>query len=240
MSGDQSALEKYSPYISELTSKLRAIIVVFVAGGVIGFIYYQKILTSLMGVFKLEGINLVLTSPYQFIDLAVQTGIVTGIAVVFPLFFYQFLQFIKPALKPKEYTLLVRLLPLALVLFVVGFCFGVWVLQLVIAIFTRTSSQLAVDNIWDISGFFTEILITGISLALVFQLPIVITLLIRLNVLSHQQIRTKRRSIYALIVIVAALLPPTDVISLTLLAIVPLFLFESALIFNRSNQITTL
>ncbi len=236
MSFDQSLLDKYSPYLSEILSKLRLVVIVFVVGGVLGFIYYQNILTGLMGFFKLEGINLVLTSPYQFIDLAVQTGLVTGTALVFPLFFYQSLGFIKPALKHTEYSLVVKLLPLAMILFVIGFCFGVWVLQFVIAIFHDTSSQLAVDNIWDISGFFSQILLTGISLAGVFQLPIVITLLIRLNILSHAQISKKRRIIYAIIVVIAALLPPTDIISLSLLAIVPLFLFESALLLNRSKS----
>jgi sec-independent protein translocase protein TatC len=226
----------YKPYISEITSKLRSIFILFVIASVLGFIYYQKILSFFIGLFHFEGINLVLTSPYQFLDLSIQTALITGIVVTSPLFLFHLIQFIKPALQPHEFKLIVRLLPLAAVLFVAGFAFGVWVIQFVITLFTETTTQLAVSNIWDVSNFFSQLLITGISLALVFQMPIVITTLLRLKVLTHKAISSKRRIVYVAIFILAALLPPTDIISLLLLAIVPLFLFESALLFNQPTR----
>lgn len=227
-------LSLYEPYIKELRNKAFRIVICFAIGAAIGMLYYQKILTRIMGFFKLEGINLVLTSPYQFIDLSAQTGFVTGVMFAFPITLYYFLKFIRPALKPKEFQLLIRMIPLSLILFVAGFLFGVWIVQYVIDFFYSTTTGFAIDNIWDLSGFLSQILTTGISLALVFQMPIVLTALLRLKILKIQAVKAQRKVVYSGLLLFAALLPPSDIISLSLLTLVPLFLFEITLVLNPS------
>jgi len=98
-----SLVTPYDTYIKELRNKCLLILVFFVIGAVGGGVFYQKILSAFMKIFKLEGINLVLTSPYQFIDLSVKTGMIIGILFAIPIFIYYLLQFIKPALKPQEF-----------------------------------------------------------------------------------------------------------------------------------------
>ena len=125
------------------------------------------------------------------------------------------------------------MLPFSIILFIVGFGFGVWVLQYVVDLFSRTSSGLEIGNIWDLSSFFSQIIVMGLSLAFVFQMPIIITSLLRLKIVSYKAIKEKRRFIYAGLLIFAALLPPTDLITLSLLTLIPLFLFEITLILNQ-------
>lgn len=228
-----TALEQYSPYLNEVRRKLLRVLVVFVSAGVLGFLFYRPILVRVLNLFQLEGINVVLTSPYQFIDLSIYTGITTGIVVAFPLFLYYLLQFVRPALKPNEYQTVLNLLPFSLGLFAAGFAFGVWIIQFVIKLFSQTTSEFAIQNIWDIGHFFSQILVTGLSLALVFQLPIVMNLAIQLGIVKQPQVAAQRRHIYLGIVLFAAFLPPTDLVSMSLLAIVPLFLFEITLLLNR-------
>jgi sec-independent protein translocase protein TatC len=228
------AVKKYLPYLKEIQKKLITLLIVILVSGVAGFLYYQKILTFILGSFDLEGITIVLSSPYQFIDLAVNTGIATGVVIAFPLLIYYLLGFLKPALAPKEFKLVSRLVPLALVLFVVGFGFGAWVMQFVIDIYSQTALDFNVSNIWDISRFFSQTIIMGLCLALMFELPIIITLLIKLKLVKKDAIAKNRRFVYAGIVLIAALLPPNDVISLSILTIVPLFLFELALLLNKA------
>jgi len=228
------AVKKYLPYLKEIQKKLIILLVVILVSGVTGFLYYQKILTFVLGIFNLEGITIVLSSPYQFIDLAVNTGIATGVVISFPLLIYYLLGFLKPALAPKEFKLISRLVPLALILFIVGFGFGAWVMQFVIDIYSQTALDFNVSNIWDISRFFSQTIIMGLCLALMFELPIIITLLIRLKLVKKDTIAKNRRFVYAGIVLMAALLPPNDVISLSILTVVPLFLFELALLLNKA------
>lgn len=229
-----TAVKKYLPYLKEIQKKLITLLIIILVSGIGGFIYYQKILTFFLKLFNLKGITIVLSSPYQFIDLAVNTGIATGVVISFPILLYYLLGFLKPALAPKEFKLISRLVPIALVLFVIGFGFGAWVMQFVINLYSQTALDFNVSNIWDISRFFSQTIIMGVCLGLLFELPIIITLLIELKVVKKQVISKNRRFVYAGIVVLAALLPPNDVISLSILTVVPLFLFELALLLNKA------
>jgi sec-independent protein translocase protein TatC len=224
---------KYLPYLQEIQKKLYTLLAVTLASGALGFIFYQKILSTILKLFNLKGITIVFTSPYQFIDLAINTGLVTGFITTFPLFLFYLLSFLKPALKPKEYQLVKKLIPVSLVLFIVGFAFGTWIMQFVVDVYSQTTTGFDISNLWDINHFFGQIIILGLCMGIVFQLPVVVTLLIRLKVIKHSDLASKRRYIYAGILIFAALLPPNDILSLTILATVPLFLFEFALLFNK-------
>ncbi len=187
-----------------------------------------------MHIFNLKGITVVLSSPYQFIDLAINTGIATGVIIAFPLFIYYLLSFLKPALVHKEYQLIIQLVPFTILLFIIGAGFGAWVMQFVINLFTQTAINFDVTNIWDISHFFSQTIIMAICLGLLFEMPIVVTLLIKLKILKKKTITKNRRFVYVGILIMAALLPPADVISLAILTVFPLSLFELALLFNKS------
>ncbi|MEN8252807.1 MAG: twin-arginine translocase subunit TatC [Patescibacteria group bacterium] len=230
---DSSLVAEYLPYFEEIKKESTKVLVVFFVAFALGFIYYKKILSLLINLFELDDINLVLTSPYQFIDLSIRTGMAIGIIATTPIAIYFVLKFIKPALQPKEYKMIVKMLPVSVLLFIFGFGFGIWVIQYVINIFSQTSSDFAIGNIWDLSGFLAQILVTGISLGFIFQLPVVLTVALRLQLVKHKDVVAKRRYVYAFLVLFAAILPPTDIISLALLAVIPLFLFEIALLLNK-------
>jgi len=229
------AIAKYTPYLKELQSKLFTVFIVFFFGGIIGFIYYQQILSFVMRLFTMDGINLVLTSPYQFIDLAVNTGLLVGVTFSLPLLGYFLLTFVRPALAPREFRLLVRLYPLAIILFILGFFFGSWIIQLIINLYMQTTLDFSVNNLWDVSHFFSQILLTGLSLALIFELPIILTALLKLKIIKIKALQKSRKFIYAAILIFVAFLPPNDIISLALLSIPPLLLFEITLLLNKKE-----
>ncbi len=235
--GDPNSIDaltaRYLPYLKEIQKKLLILTGIVFGSGIFGFIYYQKILSTILGFFSFKGITMVLTSPYQFFDLAINTGLATGVVVAVPLFIYFILSFLKPALAPKEFKQIINMVPFAFILFVIGFGFGIYVMQFVISIFSETASSFNVGNIWDISQFFSQTIIMGVCLGLIFELPVIVSVLIRLNLISKATIAKNRKIVYAAIIIMAAFLPPNDIISLSILTIAPLFLFELALLLNQ-------
>ncbi|MBP9817234.1 twin-arginine translocase subunit TatC [Candidatus Shapirobacteria bacterium] len=220
-------------YWAEIRRRLLSVLVSFGVGVATGVVNYERIVKWLMQGFNLQNVNVVLTSPYQFFNVAVSISLACGIAVATPFLVYQLIQFVKPALRNKEYLLLVRLLPLSMFLFVAGFLFGGWVLQMVINIYSQTTKDFNIGNLWDIEGFLTQIVIMGISMSIVFQLPIVLTGLIKLKVLNRRQLEEKRRYVYAVLIIFDVLLPPTDILSMAIIFVPLLMLFEGTLLLNR-------
>lgn len=229
-----AAIKKYGPYFVELQGKLLQVLIVFVITGTLGGIYSNSILGFIMRQFNLTGISLVLTSPYQVFELAIQTGLFVGSFCAIPLFIFHILTFLKPALESHEYRLLLSLIPISLLLFIIGFLFGSWIMNFIIRIFTNATKEYAVGGIWDLSLFFTQILSSALLLGLAFEFPIILTILLRFKIVKRAVLIKKRPLVYALALIGAAMLPPTDPISLVILTVPLFFLFEVTLLLNRS------
>ena len=69
-----------------------------------------------------------------------------------------------------------------------------------------------------------------------FQLPLVLVLLNRLGILSRARAIKMRRYVIVMIVVVAAVLTPPDVVSQIVLALPMWALFEASLLFMRDDE----
>lgn len=229
----QETIDKYMPYIAEIQKRLLFIVAIFIIGTTIGFIYYDKIVALMLSIFHLKGINIVFTSPFQFINLAMSSGFLVGVLAVSPFLIFQIISFLKPALKKQEYKIVVGLLPLSIILFIFGFAFGVLIMRYVIELFYEKSVALNIGNLLDISQLLSQILVTATLMGLAFQFPIVITLLMRFKVIKYKVFVKQRPVAYIISIIFAALLPPTDILSMVILTLPLIILFELTLILNR-------
>lgn len=230
----QTAVVRYTPYLSEIRKRLLFVFCVFFIAWIIGFIYYQPIVSYIMGLYNLKGINITFTSPFQYINLAINSGMIVGIIIVLPMVIFQILSFLKPALKPKEFNLVLKLLPLSILLFISGFIFGTWLMNFIISMYSQQASGLAIGNLWDVNKFFSQFFLTAALLGVLFQFPIILTLLLRLGVLKHSSVTKYRIPIYALLLIVVVFLPPTDIFSLVMMFFPLVIIFELALLLNRN------
>ena len=228
-----SNLAKYVPYLLEVRKRLFFAVSLFVVASLVGFIYYERIISLILNFFSLKGVNIVFTTPFQFFTLALNCGLVVGVIVVIPILIYQALSFLKPALRPKEYRLIVAILPLALILFVCGFIYGVAMMKYVVQIFYQTSVKLQIGNILDIESFLSKVLITGLLMAVAFLFPIVMTILMQLKLIKHRTFVRQRPWAYIAGIIFVILLPPPDLMSDVILFAPLAILFELTLILNR-------
>jgi len=156
-----------------------------------------------------------------------------GVIIIFPLILVQTLAFLKPALKKKEYKLVTSMIPVSIFLFLAGFTFGVVVMRWVVVLFYQKSMQLNIGNFLDVSRFLSQMLTTSALMGLAFQYPIVITILLRLKVIKYQSIVKQRLWAYIASLAFAILMPPTDLLSMVLLTIPLVILFELTLLLNR-------
>ena len=226
-------IDKFSPFLKEVRKRILFTLSVFAVATLTGFVFYENIIKFLVGTLSLEGINIVFTSPFQFINLAFSCGLVTGLVAVLPLFIIQVLYFLKPALREKEYKMLVKFLPFSIILFLTGFAFGSLIMKWQIEIFLERSVSLGIGNILDISGLLTTIFLTSALMGIGFQFPIILLLLMRLGVVKHQQLSKKRLWIYLGSFIFTLFLPPDSILADILLSLPFIFLFEFTLILNR-------
>ena len=183
----------------------------------------------------ISGVTLVTTSPFQLIELAMSMGFFTACIFTVPIFVYHLYAFLKSALLPKERRVFLFSIPLGIGLFLIGFLYGCGMLYYGIKLIAKTNVSLGVVNYWDINIFISQIVLTSSLLGLLFIFPLVITFLIRLGILSVSFLRSKRKHAIVVIFIFVSLLPPTDGLSLILMAVPLMLIFELTVLFNRKN-----
>lgn len=229
----QEVINKYFPFFAEIRKRIFFIASIFFIGGIIGFFYYEKIIKFTIALLDLKGINVVFTSPFQFLNLAVNSALVVGIIVAFPFTIAQLLSFLKPALRKKEYKTIITLLPLSIILFVFGFSYGTLMMKYMLVLFYEKSLSLNIGNFLDISNLLSKIILTSTLMGLAFQFPIILTVLMKFKIITHKALKKQRFIAWSVALIFAAFMPPTDILSLMLLTLPLVILFETTLIFNR-------
>lgn len=229
----QESINRFLPILMEVRKRIMFVFAFFIIFALVGFFNYERIILFLINLLDVKELNIVFTSPFQFLNLAISSSITIGLIATAPILVHQFLTFLKPALKRKEYRSVISMIPVAVILFVMGFIFGFIMMKYVVDLFYHQSLSLNIGNVLDISKLLTQILVTSALMGIAFQFPVVISLLIKFNIIRHQVFIKYRPVAYIIAIIFAALMPPTDILSMILLALPLVFLFEITLLLNK-------
>jgi sec-independent protein translocase protein TatC len=205
---------------------VRHLVLVFIAFFFIGLIASGTILKFIIRVFTLRNADIVTTSPFQFFDLAMSVGLYTALIVCAPLFVYQFYRFLRDGLNDGEKRFFFVLLPVSVGLFLIGFTYSFAILYFTLDSIAAFNVGLGIKNLWDINRFLSQIILTSALLGLIFQYPIVLTFLVRVGMLSVRFLREKRRHAIAIMFILTSLLPPTDGLSLIVMVLPLMIIYE--------------
>lgn len=232
----QAIVDKFSPFLYEVRKRIVVTFIFFIVSTIVGFLFYEQIIGVIIDLLSLGHVNIVFTSPFQFINLAISCGAATGIVLSFPLILYQIMAFLKPALRKKEYNIVVRLIPFSLILFVFGFLFGALVMKWQIDIFVDRSVSLGIGNVLDISRLLSTVIWTAAIMGLLFEFPIVLLGLLKMGLIKRGKLGQYRYYIYLLSFIIAIFLPPDSILADVLLSLPLIILFEITLLIDRAYR----
>lgn len=229
MKKNTQGIDKYWPYILEIRKKLILVLVVFFIGFVAGFLFFRQIINGFLNIFDFNQVTMVVISPFQIFSLGSNIGLLCGVLLSFPILVFSCINFIKPALKKDEKKMIIPVIIFSFLLFFLGFGFGLLLMRWIIFGLSKTFFIGGVDNYWDIGLFLSQIFLTALFLGLIFQFPIILTILVKLNLIKVDSLKKKRPFIIVGILIFVALLPPTDAFSLILMTFVLIIFFELTL-----------
>jgi sec-independent protein translocase protein TatC len=157
-----------------------------------------------------------------------------ALVIALPVILYQAYAFVLPALTNREKRVVVPFLIMVPVLFVAGVVFGYFVVLPAATKFLLNFN----DNQFNIQirardyySFFT--LTLGV-MGLIFQLPIGILAVTRLGIVTPEQLSQNRRYAYLILIVVAALLPGTDPVTMLIEAVPLILLFEASVLLSRA------
>ncbi|MGE0160060.1 MAG: twin-arginine translocase subunit TatC [Gemmatimonadales bacterium] len=180
-----------------------------------------------------QSLRLIYLSPADPFFVSMKLGIYIGVMLAFPIVAYHVWAFLSPALEKREKRAVIPALYLGLVLFVAGVALAYFVALPVTLAFFQAIQSPSLEGQLEINstiGFVVKLLL---AFGAVFELPVVIMALSVMGLVTPAFLRAKRRHAIVLITVLASLLTPGDVITLTVMMMVPLvFLYELGIVLS--------
>ena len=154
----------------------------------------------------------------------------TALLLVLPLLLYQAYAFILPAFSPTERQVAVPLMVMVPFLFYAGVVFAYFLVLPAAVDFLQNFNDDNYDVLLqarDYNKF--AVMVMGV-MGLLFQLPVVILAVTRMGIVTPQQLRKQRRMAILIIAILAALLPGGDPVTMILMMLPILVLYEGSIL----------
>jgi sec-independent protein translocase protein TatC len=178
---------------------------------------------------------LVFYGPTEALFASIKVSFLAAVLVSLPVVFYQFWKFVEPGVVPHEARWGIPIFLLAGALFALGLVFcNLIILPLVIDFFVSfgmdrdITPQLSVGTYIDFNVKF--LLVFGCA----FELPLVLTILARVGVVSAKMLsRYRKHAIISALIVSAVVTPDATLFTMMLMAIPLMVLYEIGIIGAR-------
>jgi len=236
--GEEATLVEH---LDELRTRIFVALGALAVGFAIAFVFRGHLLHWLNAPLpsdKQKPITLSVAEPFL---TSMKVSLLAGLAVALPVVLWQLWSFLAPAVEPHAERIVLLFVLLATFLLVGGIAFAYWVvLPQAVHFLTNFDDQYYNSQLRarDYYGFVLTVLS---AVGLVFELPIFMLALVRLDVISTATLRRNRRLGYFIVAVVAVLLPGIDPVTTTfemvpLIALYELSIWLAVLVERRSPR----
>lgn len=174
------------------------------------------------------------TSMEGQVNILIWTCIIGGIILGFPYILWEVWRFISPALYVKERQSARLFIFSSSVLFFLGVLFGYFVIiPMSVNFFATFTVSDVIKNEFNIQSYMGMVKTSILACGLLFELPIIIYFLTRLGLVTPEFLRKYWRYAVIIILIVAAIVTPPDVVSQVIVTIPMLAIYELSILISK-------
>ncbi|MCK6695151.1 MAG: twin-arginine translocase subunit TatC [Thermoanaerobaculia bacterium] len=153
-----------------------------------------------------------------------------GVIVAFPFIFWEFWKFVRPGLHDEEQKTVRGVVGVCSALFLLGVGFGYFVIAPFSINFLAGYTVEGTDVSPTLDSYVTYMTMFTIPTGLIFEMPVVIYFLAKIGLVGPNFLRTYRRHAIVIILIIAAIITPPDVVSQTIVSIPLFILYEVSIL----------
>ncbi|KKB33798.1 Twin-arginine translocation protein TatC [Bacillus thermotolerans] len=214
-------------HISELRKRLLVVVVFFFLAMIAGLLLAEPVIHYLQHADEAQELTMNAFRVTDPLKIYFQMAFVIAFILTSPMILYQLWAFISPGLLEKERKVTLSYIPVSLLLFLAGLSFSYFILfPYIIHFMMRLSGDLNIEQVIGINEYFQFLFQITIPFGILFQLPIVVLFLTRLGIVTPMFLSQIRRYAYFVLLVIAALITPPDVISHLMVTVPLLVLYE--------------
>ncbi len=221
--GEEATLVEH---LEELRTRIFVSLGALAIGFAIAFVFRGHLLHWLNAPLppsKRQPITLSVAEPFL---TSMKVSLLAGLALALPVVLWQLWSFLAPAVEEHVERTVLMFVLLATLLLAGGVAFGYWVvLPKAVHFLTNFDDQYYNPQLRarDYYGFVMTVLL---AIGVVFELPIFLLALVRLDVISTNTLRRNRRLGYFIVAVIAVLLPGIDPVTTTFEMVPLIVLYE--------------
>ena len=225
-------------HLTELRRRLMIAVGAVAVGAVIGFIVYNPVLEFLKEPYcdtlpSGRACSLFVQDPLDGFAIRLKVAGYTGLFLAFPVVLWQLWRFITPGLHPKEKRYAIPFIISSIVLFALGGALAYVTFPRALE-FLQAVGGPSFEEIYSPVKYLRLVLLMVLAFGLAFEFPVVLVFLELAGVLTTRQLRNWRRPAAVIILVVAAVITPSQDPWTLLAMAVPMYLFyEASILIGR-------
>lgn len=217
--------------LTEHLQELRGCLIKSIAALILGTGCSIYFLQDIMDILTAAAKELYYMRPAEAFMIYMKVALLSGLILSSPFILYELYSFVRPALTLRERRFTLICIPLSLVLFITGLLFSYsFVFPRGLEFFLGFAAG-KVNPLISMESYLDFMLMLVVPFGFAFNVPVVLTLLAYLNIVSAKMLMKYQRHVILVAFIIAGVITPTpDIITQTLLAVPLILLYEVSIV----------